>query len=302
MATRSDYEHVRDERREYLAHVLSRTKRKDFENYVVNAVWQRLADPYLQPETQRYVRRDSGYALIDLYFPAVNVGVECDEAYHLGDVQRMSDKAREEEIAARLNSVDGTGGYLACHVRAFGTFEQMEHDIDQAVRAINKRKRELSPEPWMPGRPPWEVAIEHGSIRVGDGLAFRTIADVCRCFGRNYKRMQKCYFSLGHAPFYLWCPKLGIEMPDGSLASAAFNYTNSLAFDGSAIYAKSSTRKAGPGIPDRHLVTFARGRDELGRTAYRFVGVFRDDGPKPDDPWTGVHNRIDTEIDLSPWN
>ena len=35
---RTDYEPVRDERREYLAHVLSRTKRKDYENYVVNAV------------------------------------------------------------------------------------------------------------------------------------------------------------------------------------------------------------------------------------------------------------------------
>lgn len=37
--------YIHDERREYLAHVLSRTKRKDYENYVVNAVWQRLADP-----------------------------------------------------------------------------------------------------------------------------------------------------------------------------------------------------------------------------------------------------------------
>lgn len=42
--------YIHDERREYLAHVLSRTKRKDYENYVVNAVWQRLADPYLQPK------------------------------------------------------------------------------------------------------------------------------------------------------------------------------------------------------------------------------------------------------------
>ena len=201
MRLRTDYERVHDEQREYLAHVLSRTKRKDYENYVVNAVWQRLGDPYLQPETQRYVRRDNGYALIDLYFPAVNVGVECDEAYHLGDVQRMSDKAREEEISARFNSVDGARGYLTCHVRAFGTFEQMEHDIDQAVKAINRRKRELRPEPWMPGRPPWEVAIERGSIRVGDGLAFRTISDVYRCFGHDTKRMQRCYFSLHHGRY-----------------------------------------------------------------------------------------------------
>lgn len=293
--------YIHDERREYLAHVLSRTKRKDYENYVVNAVWQRLADPCLQPETQRYVRRDNGYALIDLYFPAVNVGVECDEAYHLGDWQRKSDKAREEEISARLNSVDGAGDYLACHVRAFGTFEQMEHDIDQAVKAINRRKREVRPKPWMPGVPPWETAIEQGCIRVGDGLAFHSIADVCRCFGRNPKRMQRCYFSLQHERYYLWCPKLGIEMPDGTVASAAFGITNTMSYDGKTLYQTTDKYKAGP-ADDILRVTFARGKDELGRTAYRFIGVFRHDGPKEDDPWTGVDVKVADEIDLSPWN
>ena len=125
----------------------------------------------------------------------MNVGVECDEAYHLGDWQRMSDKAREEEISARLNAVDGAG-YKACHVRAYGTFEQMEHDIDAAVKEINRRKRKLNPDLWMPGVPPWKTAIERGSISVGDGLAFHSIADVCRCFGRDPKRMQKCFISL----------------------------------------------------------------------------------------------------------
>ena len=118
------------------------------------------------------MRRDNGYALIDLYFPAVNIGVECDEAYHLGDWQHMSDKVCEEEIAARLNSVDGAGDYLACHMRAFGTFESMERDIDQIAKSINRRKREVWPKPWMPGVPPWESAVEQGCIRVGDDLAF----------------------------------------------------------------------------------------------------------------------------------
>lgn len=300
MPTRSDYEPVRDERREYLAHVLSRTKRKDYENYVVNAVWQRLADPFLKPETQRYVRRDNGYALIDLYFPAVNVGVECDEGYHLSESQQKSDKTREEEIAARLNSVDGAGNYLACHVRAFGTFEQMEHDIDQAVKMIKRRKREIRPEPWMPGKPPWETAIERGSIRVGDGLAFRTISDIYRCFGHDTKRMQRCYFSLHHGPYYLWCPKLGIEMPDGTVVSAAFDITNVLAYDGGTLYQTTRKWKAGP-ADDILRVTFARGRDELGETAYRFIGVFKHDGPKENDPWTSVDRRVAEEIDLGPW-
>ena len=301
MASRDGGEYVRDERREYLARVLSRTRRKDYENYVVNAVWQRLADPYLQPETQRYVRRDGGYALIDLYFPALNVGVECDEAYHLSQAQRVSDRVREEEIAARLASVDGAGEDLACHVRAFGTFEQMEHDVDQAVKAIKRRKREVDPEPWMPGDPPWETAAERGSIHVGDGLAFRTIADVCRCFGRSPKRMQRCFLSLGHGSYRLWCPQLGIEMPDGTVASATFGITNVLSYDGRTLF--ETTRKWEAGSADDTLrVTFAKGRNELGNTAYRFIGVFRKDGPRAGDPWTSVYQRVAEEIDLSPWN
>lgn len=293
--------YIRDERREYLAHVLSRTKRKDYENYVVNAVWQRLADPYLQPETQRYARRYDGYALIDLYFPAVDVGIECDEAYHLGEWQKKSDKAREEEIAARLNAVDGSMGYQVCHVRARGTFEQMEHDIDAAVKLIKRRKREIGPEPWMPGVPPWESAIKRGSISVGDGLAFRTISDVYRCFGHDTKRMQKCYFSLRHGRYYLWCPKLGIEMPDGTVVSAAHDIVNVLTYDGATLYQTTRKWKAAP-ADDILRVTFAKGRDELGRAAYRFIGVFGHDGPKEDDPWTSVDRRVADKIDLSPWN
>jgi hypothetical protein len=49
-------------------------------------------------------------------------------------------------------------------------------------------------------------------------------------------------------------------------------------------------------------ITFARGKDELGRTAYRFIGIFRHDGPKEDDPRTSVDVRVADEIDLSPWN
>ncbi len=170
--------------------------------------------------------------------------------------------------------------------------------IDRAVKAINRRKREMWPKPWMPGVPPWETAIEQGHIRVGDGLAFHSIADVCRCFGRNPKRMQRCYFSLQHEHYHLWCPKLRIEMPDGAVASAAFGITNALSYDGKTSYQTTHKYKAGP-ADDILRVTFARGKDELGRTAYRFIGVFRHDGPKEDDPWTGVDVRVADEVDLA---
>ena len=92
--------------------------------------------------------------------------------------------------------------------------------------------------------------------------------------GRNPKRMQRCYFSLQHERYFLWCPKLGIEMPDGTVASAAFGITNTLSYDGKTLYQATDKYKAGP-ADDILRVTFARGKDELGRKAYRFIGVFK---------------------------
>ena len=39
----------------YLIKTLSRTKRKDYENYVINAIWNRLANDNIKPVTQQYV-------------------------------------------------------------------------------------------------------------------------------------------------------------------------------------------------------------------------------------------------------
>lgn len=126
------------------------------------------------------------------------------------------------------------------------------------------------------------------------------VADMCRCFGRNPKRMQKCFISLHHEDYFLWCPKLGIEMPDGTIASAARGITNVLSYDGKTLYSITEGRASdADGIL---RATFVRGKDELGRAAYRFIGVFKNDGPKPDDERYGVHNIMSDTIDLSPWN
>lgn len=75
-------ENDRTWKQDYLYRMFSHhTKDKEKENYVVNAIWARLDDLNVKPVTQQYVRRPNGYALIDLYFPQINYGVECDEAY-----------------------------------------------------------------------------------------------------------------------------------------------------------------------------------------------------------------------------
>lgn len=105
---------------EYLVATLSqRTRGKKYENFVVNYIWNSLGDDTLKPVTQQYVNRrmerpglglvdihregvleeDAHHALIDLYFPALRLGAECDERHHAGsargeDLQRTADIGR----------------------------------------------------------------------------------------------------------------------------------------------------------------------------------------------------------------
>lgn len=58
---------------------------------------------------------------------------------------------------------------------------------------------------------------ERGILWTEDAYSFKTIADICqKCFGKdaNY-RIQRSFFHVADDRM-LWCPKLAIELPDGS--------------------------------------------------------------------------------------
>ena len=101
-------ENERTWKQRYLYRMFSHhTKDKEMENYVVNAIWARLDDLNVKPVTQQYVRRPNGYALIDLYFPQINYGVECDEAYHKDNT--LKDAAREIDLQTALSACSEDG-------------------------------------------------------------------------------------------------------------------------------------------------------------------------------------------------
>ena len=119
----------------YIVRTLSRTRRKDYENYVVNAVCQRLSDPGIKPVTQQYVRRiDGSYYLIDLYFPQFSMGVECDEGYHESREQRDRDAFRHQ-TRRRPSSYPGSCVFI---LRSTG-----EDDAADSARAINRSPKSI---------------------------------------------------------------------------------------------------------------------------------------------------------------
>ncbi len=107
-----------DKKRDYLIKTLSRTKRKDYENYIINAIYHKLNRLEIQPVTQQYIRRSDGkHALVDLYFPALNYGVECDEAYHINNQEL--DIIRVLTMEDMLNAVAETSNFILRRVRAY---------------------------------------------------------------------------------------------------------------------------------------------------------------------------------------
>ena len=195
-------------------------------------------------------------------------------------------------------------GFL--EIRAYENIESVERQIDDTVAALKDKIRSSSFPSWDFNESPFDTAIARRQIHVADRLAFRTIVDICRCFGKDYKGIQRGYFNIGHE-HNLWCPKLAIYV-DGKAKSVARGWVNTLSEDWTNIFEKNDD----PGIlrnaEDKRVenlrprITFAQSSDILGRTAYRFLGVYETDNEHPETS-AGVHvyKRIAEYVDLKSW-
>ena len=96
-------ESMMNKRLDFIVKSFNHTHKKKYENYVVTGIWHRLRTKNLmiKPITQQLVRRPDGkYALLDLYFPAINLAVECDENQHFDPNGNYipEDKLREYDV------------------------------------------------------------------------------------------------------------------------------------------------------------------------------------------------------------
>ena len=219
----------------YLAKTLSRTKRKDYENYVVNAIWNRVNDLRLVPVSQQYVKDENGnYYFIDLYFPQLKIGIECDEGYHSSREQKVLDAEREATIIDVMKQVDGCD-YIALHVDVTKTFEEVEEQINAHVNTIKAKIEELNV---VDG---WNLTtkeVKHGwsaeasdiaeyfkdkdYITVEDNIVFPSNKDVYNIIlGQNYsyhlmhggEPFKKLYTEYGYEEgTFPWFPKLTIQL------------------------------------------------------------------------------------------
>ncbi len=284
-----------------------RTRNKERENYIINAIWQKLDTLELEPVTQQCVHTEGGtYRLIDLYFPQLNVGVECDEEFH--NQQKDQDKQRELDIFDVLSACEESGDYLPLHVNAGNdqSAEMIHAQIDDVVKKIrervDQRKKAGIFKKWTK-IDIWEEIKRiqsNGVLSIRDTVEFPTIADACNCFRKEaYRGMQKSYFHIGLG-YQIWFPQLALEQKNQLKDPSGKGWINTLSDDGKTLKEyntqKATAKDSGAG---RLRITFAKSRNLHGKTAYRFIGVFsymetiKENGKR-----IKLYQRIDNNINI----
>lgn len=304
----------------YLAKTLSRTKRKDYENYVVNAIWNRINNPKLLPVTQQFIKDYQGnHYYIDLYFPQLKIGVECDEGYHGSKEQKILDAERELTIFDVLKQVDERD-YIALHVDVTKAYPEVESQINEHVATIKAKIEEYGIEDGWKHRglntegDITDVASyiqnyfqDRECITIYDDIVFPTNKEVYNIIlGQNYSY----HLMHGGEPFrklnteygyeegtFPWFPKLTISKPTKK------GYYNLLSIDGTEIYeyiddpVQNMQRKAEQKYIGKKRVVFTHVKDSATNiSGYRFAGFFV--GDHYDEHGRITYKRIDDKFKI----
>lgn len=288
---------MQDIKRDYLIKTFSRTKRKDYENYIINAIWHRLGRLDIQPVTQQYIKRSDGkWALLDLYFPQINFGIECDEDYHISNFD--NDKIRELTMEEMLSSFKETKGFILRRVKAYERLNSIDKQISEIVDEIKGILNNKAIIPWDICKSAHELAIQKGSLSIFDNFRFDTITSLSHCFGKHYKNMQRAFFNIGKG-YYIWCPKLAI-VRDSQPQAVSNGWLNILSGDWETITEANIEGYISTTEENYLRITFAKSRDALGQNVYRFIGVYSY-LTKGSEQNARIYRKIQNDIDLQPW-
>ncbi len=265
-----------NEKREYIIKTLSRTKRKDYENYVINSIWHKIDNLSLKPVTQQYIKRADGkYGLLDLYFPQINFGIECDEAHH--KQYEDEDLKRQLSMEEMLSTVAETSDFILRRVDVDNSIEDIEYQIRNIVSEIKKVCDVKQITPWNINEDIVKTVIERKYISIGDNFRFKRIIDVLKIFGVELKGYQRgiYYFDSNYS---VWFPSMAIEKEGKKYSTNSYNWINYLSEDWNEIKETNYNNEVIMSNikPDYAFrIVFAKTIDPLGISAYRYLGVYK---------------------------
>ena len=266
----------------YVVNSLSKIKHKRWELYVISRVIHLLNDLDVEFICQQVILPDNGRRrFADLYFPQFNMYLEVNEkGGHSKNINQKLDKIRQGEILRAVGArqekienftVDEHGNVTD------STLEEINKKIDNFVTLLQetKQKKLLNDafEPWDPSKKynPDEF-LKKGYLDVSENPSFLTHRDALRCFGYTKGHHQSGgWRAASWEKAFVWFPHF-IKHKD---------WLNTLSEDEKVIEEimlssdKHTRQRIEASDTSQVRYTFAKSRDKLGNTLYRFVGVFR---------------------------
>lgn len=268
---------------DYILRMLSKTRYKKWESYVIHRVVHRLGDPEIEFKCQQCVRagKESRF-LLDLYFPQLGIYLEVDEPFHASEDKIRGDASRKRTIAEatkRMDIIDTKGIEEVRISVANKSLREIDEEIERFVCKVReiKRKRVESDsfKPW--DEQDFSYAskphLEKGLLEVSPYSLFRTHKDALECFGYSKGHYRRAMWSMPDdvkreinisGKCFVWFPKLYVNS----------KWNNSLSNDGKLIIEKNKGKSAGYTHEFEKRIVFAHSKDPFGRTLYRFLGVF----------------------------
>lgn len=283
---------------DYYGKMLRSIRGKKYEVYAVSRIMHLLDDPEIELVTQKPVRKaDGSLALLDLYLPQFNVGVEVDELHHLDEGTREYDQAREQAI---MDVSDIRQPLEHLSVEVTDPLHTLKERTDDLIARIREWKAEaVSAGTFIPfaygDRYTPSVWRERGKISIDDDIQMPRARHVVELFGHVTTTQRQATYKLGEN-FQVWMPELHQEV-----TKDREDWKNVLSEDGQLITQIQLDEPKHPHNPDMRNVVFAKYRHPVfNDTYYRFLGVFAVSGI--DDTGREVtFRRTATEIDLTPY-
>ncbi len=114
------------DKKEFTIRQISRTNKKNFENYVVTRILHKVDDPDVKFVTQQYVKRPDGFALAELYVPQINLFIEVDEGQHRKTITADEIRDADFELATSTKPT-------RIRVDRSRSLAQINRDVDRVV-------------------------------------------------------------------------------------------------------------------------------------------------------------------------
>lgn len=263
---------------EYVTSSLSKIKHKKWELYVISRIIHLLDDLDIEFVCQQHILLNNGaHRLADMYFPQFNLYLEVNERPHAIDENKKLDEIRRFEI---LQAIDAEQYRIHTYIEeneevSDVKLSELNATVDMFVVHLQQQKRQAVDaqnfHPWDPkNKYNPRKFIELGYLDVRDNPCFLCHRDALRCFGYDKGHYQRGTWK--HPTWtdsQVWFPRfVKHETWKNEISLDETTITETL-LDRSIIEKHKDT--------DRSVrkYTFAKTRDRIGKTLYRFVGEFK---------------------------